>query len=254
MTQIYIIALNTLRQTVRQRLFFNVAVFGVGMLLLGMVMGQLTFGMPDRVVRSIGLSGVSISLDLLALFIAVGLVHQEIDKKTLFVVLVRPVRRWQYVIGRYLGLVATLALTLIGLGAVFFGALLLSFGRPMTEDLVALAGALPEAAMLAAIGVALSTFSTPTLAGGVGLGIWIASTATDDLLRLTEKADALTKLVAQAAYYVLPNLSRLNFREHAIYKEAFSAAEVTNAILYGGLYSAAIVALASLILSRREMV
>ena len=254
MNAIYLIAANTFRQTVRQRLFYNIAIFGVGMLLLSMVLGQITFGYPDRVVRSIGLSGVNIALDLIALFISVGLIHQEIDKKTLFVVLTRPVHRWQYVLGRYLGLVLALALTLTGLSLFFFATLMLSLGSPLFGDVVALAAALPEAAILAGIGTILSAFSTPTLSAGLGLGVWLASSATDDLLRLTEKSDQLTRAVAQGAYYLLPSLHRLNFRDFAVYQTPLGAAEVLSAMFYGVCYSAALVALASAILSRREMV
>ncbi|MCK6552766.1 ABC transporter permease subunit [Myxococcota bacterium] len=253
MTAIRVIAANTFRQTVRQRLFYNIAIFGVGMLLFSMVLGQVTFGYPDRVVRSIGLSGVNVALNLIALFISVSLIHQEIDTKTLFVVLTRPVHRWQYVVGRYLGLVLTLALTLLGLAIVFVITLVLARGTPQTQDVLAVAAALPEAAILAGIGTVLSTYSTPTLSGGLGLGLWIASTATDDLLRLTEKAEPLTRIVARGAYYLLPSLSRLDFRDFAVYQTPIELADWLAAVSYGALYSVVLVALASAILQRREM-
>jgi Cu-processing system permease protein len=253
-SKIWVIAANTFRQTVRQRLFYNIAVFGVFMLLLSMIVAQLTFGYPDRVVRSIGLSGVSIALNLIALFIAVSLIHQEIDRKTLFVVLTRPVERWQYVVGRYFGLFLTLALALVGLTLVFFVTLALSRGSPLIGDLLALGASLAEAAILAGVGLVMSSFSTPTVGGGIGLGLWIAGTATDDLMRLTEKADAVTKLGAQIAYYALPCLARLNFREFATYQDPINPAHYLSALAYGAGYAAVLVALASAILSRREMV
>lgn len=251
---LWAIGTNTVRQTIRQRLFYNIAVFGVGMLLLSMVVGQLTFGYADRVVRSIGLSGVSLALNLIALLTSVGIIHQEIDKKTLFVVLARPVRRWHYVVGRYLGLVTTVAFALVGLSIVYAVTLLLVQGSLRATDVTALLGALPEAAILAGIGVCLSAFSTPTLSAGIGLGLWVASTATDDLVRLTEKATDATRILAKIAYYVLPCLSRFNFREVAIYNKAVPLEEFVSALLYGSLYASALVLLAGVILSRREMV
>src|SRR5438067_1870881 len=119
MTPIFIVAANTFRQTLRQRLFYNIFIFGVGMVLLSLVVGNITYGYQHRVVRSIGLSGVALALDLIAILVGVTLIHQEIDRKTLFVVLVRPIGRAQYVWGRYLGLVAALSLTLVGLTAVY---------------------------------------------------------------------------------------------------------------------------------------
>jgi ABC-type transport system involved in multi-copper enzyme maturation permease subunit len=254
MNGVWMIATNTLRQTVRQRLFHNVAVFGVGMLLLSMVLGQITFGYPERVVRSIGLGGVAIALDLVALLVAVSLVHEEIDRKTLFVILTRPVSRWQYVLGRYLGLVAALALVLVGFGAVFLATLSLVDGTPRAIDGVALGMMLIEASVLGAFGLVLSTFSTPTLAAGIGLGFWVASSTVDDLLRLTAKADDFTRLVARALHHALPAFERFNFREAAIHDLAVPAGELAAAAAYGGLYAAGLVALAAAVLSRREMV
>jgi ABC-type transport system involved in multi-copper enzyme maturation permease subunit len=251
---VFVIAANTFRQTVRQRLFYNVAVFGVGMILLSMVIGNLTYGYPDRVVRSIGLAGVAIATDLVALLVGVSLIHEEIDRKTLFVVLVRPVRRSSYVWGRYLGLVATLALVLAGLSAVFFLTLLSVRGEVRSGDLVALSAALPEAAILGGIGLMLSAFSTPTLSAGIGIGIWIVGAVTDDFIRLTEKSDDPVRAIAKAAYYIFPSLARFNFREMAIYRTSLTFNEYAGAFGYGIVYCVVLGALASIILTRREMV
>jgi Cu-processing system permease protein len=253
MSPILLIAANTLRQTIRQRLYFNIAVFGVGMVLLAMVVGQITFGYPDRVVRSLGLTGVTIAVDLLALLTSVSLIHEEIDRKTLFVVLTRPLSRWQYVVGRYLGLLVAVTLAMTGFGAVFFLVLMAVGGTPTAIDLWALAAAIPEAAILGAFGMVLSAFSTPTLSAGIGLGFWLAAATTDDLMNLTAKSEAPARLVATAAYYALPSLARFNFRELAVYGGAVSLPDVLGTLGYAGLYMAGLVALASVILSRREM-
>ena len=126
MNALWMIASNTVRQTVRQRLFYNVALFGVGMVVLAMIVSNITFGFPDRVVRSIGLSGVTFAVDLMALLVGVTLVHQEIDKKTLFVLLTRPLTRWQYVAGRFLGLFLTIVAMTVGLGLAFAAVLALT--------------------------------------------------------------------------------------------------------------------------------
>ncbi len=254
MTPIIVVAQNTFRQTVRQRLFFNVGIFGVGMVLLSMVMGQITFGHPDRVVRSIGLSGVTIATDLIALLTAVSLIHQEIDRKTLFVVLTRPIHRWQYVVGRYLGLLFALFLVLVGFTIIFAFTLSASLGSLTGADILALIAIFPEAAILAAFGMLLSAFSTPTLSAGIGLGFWIAASTTDDLIRLTKTANPFTKAIAQGTYYVFPSLERLNFRDLAVYQKPIVMNDFALAMGYGALYCVALVALASVVLSRREMV
>jgi Cu-processing system permease protein len=252
MNAVLMIASNTFRQTVRQRLFYNVLLFGVGMVVFSMVVGNLTYGFPDRVVRSIGLSGVSLALDLMAMFIGVTLIHQEIDKKTLFVLLTRPVARWQYVAGRFVGLLAALVTITVGLSLVFAFVLTSVRGRMTGLDLLALSSAFPEAAVLGAIGLVLSTFSTPTIGSGIGIGAWIIAASTDDLIGLTEK-DTLAHDAAQVLSFVFPSLARFNFREAAVYQSDIPLIDGVTVWLYGGAYCLALVALASAILARREM-
>lgn len=254
MSAIGLVAKNTLRQTVRQRLFVNVIVFGVGLLLLAMVVSNLTFGRSDRVVRSIGLSGVTIAVDLMALFVAVSLIHQDIAEKTLFVMLARPMRRWQYVVGRFVGLFAVLAIALVGFSVVFAGTLIVAKGSLHSQDFVALGMVLPEAAVLSAVGLVLSSFSTPTLGGGIGLGVWLACASVDNIVALTHKADEFTKGVAHVVSIILPNFSRFSFREQAVYALDIDSSLVLGNLGYGVVYASALVVLASIILTRREMV
>lgn len=253
MRQILLIASNTFRQTVRQRLFYNVVLFGIGMVVFAMVVSRITFGYPDRVVRSIGLSGVSMALDLMALLIGVSLIHQEIDRKTLFVLLTRPLTHFQYTAGRYVGLLSALLVISIGLSLVFVFVLIMSRGTLSTQDLLALSVSFLEALVVGSIALVLSAFTTPTLGAGIGLGIWIVSSTTDDLIRLL-KDDPLSQQMAEILSYVFPSLARFNFREAAVYQIAVSWQDWAGVALLSGIYTAALVCLASLILSRREMV
>lgn len=247
------IATNTLRQTVRQRLFYNILFFGVGLVILAMVVSNITFGFPDRVVRSIGLSGVTLATDLMALLIGVNLIHQEIDRKTLFVVLTRPVHRWQYVTGRYLGLVMAVVLMSIGLAAVFVVVLVMAKGSLTHQDAFALAAAVPEACILGAVGLVLSSFSTPTLGTGLGIGVWLIGASTDDFVKLTLD-QGMNNQIAQVVSYAFPALARLNFRDNAVYSLPVSLGDWSGAVVYAVVYVSALIALASAILSRREMV
>lgn len=254
MKRVWAVGMNTFRQTMRQRLFLNILIFGVFMLLLAMVLANITFGYPDRVVRSIGLSGISISANLIALLVGVALIHQEIDRKTLFVVLTRPITRWEYALGRYLGLLATIAVALLGLAVIFFITLSMVRGEPSLGDCLAITMCWFEAAVIAGVAICLSAFSTPTLSAGMGFGVWIASATTDDLLRLTKVAGGFAHEIAKLVYYALPSLSRFNFRDAVIYQQTVPLVDYLSAGVYGLCYSIALIALASVILNRREMV
>lgn len=254
MSAIWVIASNTFRQVVRQRLFYNLLVFGVGMVALSGLVGALTFGYASRVVRSIGLSGVSVVLDLVALLVGVALIHQEIDRKTLFVVLTRPLERWKYVVGRYLGLLAVLCTAFLGLSLIFVFALLLARGEPGLNDFMALSLSLPEAAILGAFALVRSAFSTPSLSAGIGIGFWIICATTDDLVRLSKNSGEVAVLFAKIAYYALPSFARFNLRELAVYAQPLAMGDVLSALAYGTAYAAFLAVVASVILSKRDMV
>lgn len=244
---------HTVRQVIRQRLFLNLAIFGLGMLLLAYTVSFITYGYMDRVIRSIGLSGVAIAIDLMALLLSISLIYTDIDKRTAFVIFTRPIRRWQYVVARYVGLVVVLAMALVGASLLFFIALTLGMGSFSVQDWVALGAVLPEAAVLAAFGTLLSSFTTPTLGAGLGLGFWIISATTDDLVNLSAKAEGPARVMAQAVYYALPSLARFDFREAAVYQVPIPPIDVLMSLAYAGLYVAGLVALASYVLTRREM-
>jgi ABC-type transport system involved in multi-copper enzyme maturation permease subunit len=249
-----VIAVHTLREAIRRRVFLNIAVFGVGMVLLSMVVAQITFGETGRVVRSIGLSGVTLAIDLMALLLAISSIHEEIDRKTLFVVLARPLTRWQYVLGRYVGLCLTLLLALAGFSVVFVVTLTFVNASPTMSDAAALLAVFPEAAILAGFGMVLSTITTPMLGAGMGLGFWAAAASTDDLVGLTKKAAPEIQELARVVYYVLPSFSRLNFRDQAVYEQPVSMADLSAALSYGAVYAGCLVALASFSLTRKEMI
>jgi ABC-type transport system involved in multi-copper enzyme maturation permease subunit len=253
-SRISLIASNTVREVIRQRLFANILVFGLGMVVFAMVISNITFGEPDRVVRSIGLSGLSIALSLMALLIGVSLIHREIDQKTVFVVLTRPIRRWEYVVGRYLGFVVALTGVMVGFSLAFFGMLVYVAGSPSSLDVLAIGMSLVQACVLGAFALVLSSFSTPNLSAGIGLGFWIACASTDDLVNLTADASPGVKNLARAIEAALPAFARFNYREAAIYGDAVDAARVAWIVGYGLLYVVGFIALASAILRRREMI
>lgn len=252
MTKIRLIAVNTFRQTIRDRLYYNIVLFGVGMVVFSMVVGNLTFGHPDRVVRSIGHSGIVLALDLTALLLGVSLVYQEIDRRSLFVVLTRPLTRFQYVAGRFLGLLAAVGLVAFGLSLVFAFVLVSVRGHLSANDLLAIVSSFSEAAVLGALGLLLSTVTTPTLGAGLGLGSWIIMASTDDLVALT-RDNPFGHQVAKVFALVFPSTARLDFRENAVYGLDIALGDYLAAVSYGGLQAALLVVLAGLVLSRREM-
>lgn len=249
----WLIARNTVLQLIRQKTFYNLAVIGVAAVVFGLVVGNITYGSPQRVVRSIGLSGVSLTLDLMALLLGVGLVNTEIQSRTLFVIITRRVSRAAYLGGRYVGLIATLAIALVGLSLTYVALLAMVRGEIGLPDLQALAMALVESAVIGGFALSLSCITTPTLGTGMGLGIWIAAATSDDLVKLTSVTNPDLKPVAEIVSLALPALSRINIRADAVYGVAISAGEFAERVGYSCCYVVLFWALATIVLTRREM-
>lgn len=253
MNAVLVIAANTAREVIRQRLFGNTLLFGVLMVLLSVVVSNITFGRVERVVRSIGLGGVALASGLLALLVGVTLIHREIERRTLFVVLTRPVSRAQYVLGRYLGFLVTLAAVTLSFALVFFLCLGSVGAAPTVQDAHALTLSFVQASVLAAFAVVLSSFSTPTVAAGTGLGFWIACASTDDLVNLTAQAEEPVRSFAVGLAYILPSFARFNLADAAVHDDPVSWLHLAWTTGYGALYVVLFVALAGVVLARREM-
>lgn len=118
MSQILAIALNTFREAIRNRIFFTLAMFAVGMLLLTMAVSAASLNEEVRLMKDVGLFLTSTFCVVIAIFVGVNLVYKEIERKTIYTIMPKPIYRWQFLLGKYLGLAATLAVLVLAMGAV----------------------------------------------------------------------------------------------------------------------------------------
>lgn len=254
MTKLWLLASNTVREVIRQKLFLNVLVFGVLMILFAQVVANLTFGRADRVVRSIGLSGMAMALDLLAVLLGAAIIHREVERKTALVVLTRPVSRATFVVGRFFGVASATTIAAVGFGAIFVLTLLSVRGTPTSLDAVAMGGALLESWVVAGFAVLLSCLTTPSLGAGIALGFIIAASSIDGVVNLTAKSGGFMHDLAVGLSYVLPSFARLNFREAAIYGDLVPAGTVLQAAGYAACFAGAFLALGTLALRNKELI
>ncbi len=118
------VALNTFREAVRDRVLYNLVFFALLMMAAAIFVGGISIGIEEMVIKSLGLSAISVIGLLIAVFIGVGLVYKEMDKRTLYALLAKPVRRWEFLLGKFGGLVLTLAVNTLAMAAGLFVALL----------------------------------------------------------------------------------------------------------------------------------
>ena len=179
-----VVAVNTFREAVRDRVLYNLVFFALLMIGAAILVGQISIGIERLVIINLGLSAISIFGLVMAVFIGVGLVYKEMEKRTLYSLLAKPIRRWQFLVGKYAGLLLTLAvntsLMTLGLAAALF-----YVGRPFVRSdapiLVAVYFILLELALVTALALFFSCFSSPMLSTLFTLGIYIAGFFPSDI-------------------------------------------------------------------------
>src|SRR6201993_2895094 len=123
MSRVGVVALNTFREAVRDRVLYNLVFFALVMIAASILVGQVSIGIEKIVIVTLGLSAISVIGLLISVFIGVGLVSKEMDKRTLYALFAKPVRRWEFLLGKFGGLLLTLAVNTAAMGVGLFLAL-----------------------------------------------------------------------------------------------------------------------------------
>jgi ABC-type transport system involved in multi-copper enzyme maturation permease subunit len=251
------IAWVTVREALRQKLAVNLLVFALALVSASIFLSALTFGEQYRIIVNIGLSTMEIFGTLIAAFLGAGLVAGDVQRRTVYPIVAKPVSRAGYVAGRYVGLVATTTLNFAAMAALFVAVLAyyLQGLRFLVETplLVTLAATALQFAMIAAVAVLFSCFTTATLAAIFTLSLVVAGHLASDLVRYWSTRGEGAGWLGKALYVVVPNLEALNLKEAMVYKDALAFAAVAPAFAYGLLYSLGVVAVAAAIFTKRDL-
>ena len=250
------ITLNTYREAVRDRVLYNLILFVLLLLASAPLFGAISLDIERLILVNLGLSSISFFGVVIAIFIGIGLVSKEIDKKTLYTILSRPVRRWEFILGKYCGLVLTLVVNATLMAAGFYVALLIiqrGLTRADSGLLVAIYFIILTFLMVTAITLLFSSFSSPVFSALFAFALFAIGTFADDLHNLAASAQGVTKWFATAAMYAVPNFSSLNVINQAAHGQPVSGILILNNTLYALLYSAAVLAGAVLIFERRQL-
>jgi hypothetical protein len=180
---------------------------------LSVILDNLTIGEPTKIIKDFGLASIEIFGVLIAIFVGIGLVYKEMERKTIYNILSKPIHRYQFIIGKYLGLVLTLLIEVLTMSMALFTILYFYEGK-ITLNLLPAIGMIFVALMIiTAFALLFSSFSTPILSGLFTLSFFIIGHLTPELLELGKKADSQTlRYVTEALYYIFPNLEYFNIK------------------------------------------
>ena len=257
MTRVGTVALNTFREAVRDRVLYNLVFFALVMMAAAILVGQISVNIEQIVIVTLGLSAISIIGLLISVFIGVGLVSKEIDKRTLYALLAKPLRRWEFILGKFAGLSLTLAVNTAAMSAGLFLALFYvkhSIARTDSAVLVAVYFILLKLALVVALAMLFSCFTTPLLAILFTTGLYIAGLFVHDMRGLQGGLmdPALGRLLRWISY-LLPNFENFDVMGAVAHGRAIPGALIAQNTVYAALYCAIVLALTMAIFSQRNL-
>jgi Cu-processing system permease protein len=257
MSRVLTVARNAFREAVRDRVLYNLVFFALLMIAAAIIVGQISMDIETVVMISLGLSAISLIGLLIAVFTGVGLVSKEIDKRTLHAVLARPLRRWEFLLGKFAGLVLTLAVNTAAMAAGLFLALLVvkhSLVRGDSVVLVAIYFILLKLMLVVALAMLFSCFTSPLLAILFTGGIYVAGLFVSELrsLQVTNLTAQMQKFFAVISY-ILPNFGNYDVMGAAAHGRGIAGRLVLYNTLYTLLYCAIVLGAASVIFSRKDL-
>jgi ABC-type transport system involved in multi-copper enzyme maturation permease subunit len=262
MQRILTIAGNTYRETIRDKILYNLILFALIMIFSSLALGQLTLGNETKVILDLGVSSISIFGTLIAIFIGIGLVYKELEKRTVYALLAKPVHRHEVILGKYFGLLFTLfvnlAIMTVGLELALLCAGRIGWG-PFLRVFPAVFPIFLSLALVTALAILFSTFSTPALSALFTFFLWIIGHFGSDLLSFGVLAkSAPIQWLCRILYYAIPNFS--NFKtidsrsilQSAGYFLTIDYSAIMGATLYCVLYTALVLSLSIAIFMRRD--
>ena len=247
------IAMNTFREAVRDRILYAILVFALVMLAGSTILVTISVGGEAKIIKDLGLGCISIFGTLIAIFLGIGLVSKEIEKRTVYTIISKPIRRYQFILGKYLGLVLTLLVNVAVMGLGLMGLTYLWEGVTSLRLCLAVLFIFLELMLLTALSLLFSTFSSPTLSAIFTLCLFVAGHLSADLRLFAARfGGAATRLLTETLYFLLPNLSRLDFKDQMVHGFVIDHGTAALSLLYAIFYVAALVLAAMAIFERRD--
>jgi ABC-type transport system involved in multi-copper enzyme maturation permease subunit len=253
MRPILVIGWNTFRENLRDKILYNLLLFAVMLMGASILLADLAIMEHHKIIKDIGLAVINLGGIMIAIFVGISLVSKEIERRTIFTIMARPISRAQFILGKYLGLMITLSINLIAMTVVFIGTLWMYRVPIQMSIFQAIELIFVELLLVTAVALFFSTFSSSTLSAIMTLGVYAVGHLTTDMKGVAEKSqnEVITMLMT-GLYYLCPNLEALNIKGQAATGVPISLSYQSLATLYGVIYATLLVVAACAIFQRRD--
>src|SRR5215207_8566263 len=261
------VAVNVFKESVRDRVPYNLVLFAILLISCSYLIGQLTAGQDVKIIKDLGLGATAVFGLFIAIFIGIGLVSKEVERRSIYALLAKPISRPQFIVGKYAGLVLTLAVNVlvmtlalyIVLAALTWSAtpeVRASWEAPGIDPqlLKALLLIFVELMLITAIALFFSTFSSPILSAAMTFGLFVAGHFNADLRNFDKVVESKTAaILARTVYHVLPDFAAFDIKTQVVHGLPVPVTYLGSTIGYGLAYIAALLLLASFIFARRDV-
>lgn len=251
--KILTIALNTFKECIRDKILYNLLIFAMLMIGLSAFLSKLTIGVQIRIVKDIGLGSISIFGVLIAIFLGIGLVSKEIDRRTIYTILSKPVQRYVFLLGKFAGLLLTL---FVNIAVMTLALIILIYSMGGDVNLLLLEAIFLifiELIVVTSIALFFSTFTTPTLSAIFTLSFFVIGHLTGYIRLFGSQSDLqFVRKLSDILYYVLPNLESFNIKSMVMYAESLEWNLFFLSTMYGLIYASLVLVLSIIIFQKRD--
>jgi ABC-type transport system involved in multi-copper enzyme maturation permease subunit len=249
------IALNTFKEAIRDRVLYLLLFFAAVCIIFSRLLALLTVGDEVKIIKDVGLASISLFGALMAILMGTGLVFKEIDKKTIYTIVSKPIHRYQFILGKFLGLVLTLLIMLLLMSFILLALVFFYTSKIEWELLVAILFIFFELCLITSVALLFSCFSTPILSSIFSLAFYLIGHTAWGLETLIKKIPpGLGKTTAQILYHFLPDLENFNFRTEIVQHLHIPSGLYLYSILYGIFYTLFVLILAVLVFRKRDFI
>jgi ABC-type transport system involved in multi-copper enzyme maturation permease subunit len=255
------VAINTFRETIRDKILYNLLIFALLLIGGSILLATLSIGEQSKIIMDFGLASINLFGILIAIFLGIGLVSKEIEKRTLYPVLTKPIGRTEFLLGKYAGLLLTLLVnTAIMLTGLYLTLMFNQFrwGLPVLDVEPRLVEAIAmiylQLSLITAVALLFSTFTTTTLAAIFTLSIYVIGHISSDLIAMGDKLPSKsTAILVKGIYYALPNLSNFDIKGQVVHKVPIEPIYFLLTTSYALVYITLLMGTAAFIFKRRDL-
>lgn len=253
MSNIFNVAYYTFKDLLKSKVLFNVGLIGIALLLVSFVASELTFGVPQKVALDFGLGTLTISTVAIAILMGVGLISSEIENRTIFMVLSRPIERYEFLMGKVLGISLIFILNISLLSLLTLGIYLTLGGNEISFIFQCMGFIFFESLICLLVVLIFSLLTNKTLSIIFAISLYIAGHGVNSALINKFADNPFMHMLLSKYHYLFPGFAKINFKDFFVFGESIKTSILISGFLYSLFYSLALVFLACFILNKKNI-